>query len=587
MKKKNIIAILAAATICPMAGADELNQTISIEKEEEVVEMKADKMPTEPNAVEATVDSVRLEFSDRTVPVSVAPAILVRKPVRQADGFSFSTDNRGYAEFGMGNYLNMNGSAGYRFVDNGYTKLGAWLQHNSTNGTIASSKKYFVEDRIAVDLQHRIAAKGILTATAGYHFDKFNYYYYEKNLLPLPDKRQTTNEASVDLKWTSWTSRDFSYKVGGTYNFFGNKLPFWDFIQESGQKGLKEHYFSVFGGIEAEMFSDSRLGIDLAYQQAIYTNALREAPYRFEDALRSTSNSLVTIAPYYLKQTETTELKIGARLDFSNRGTTFRIAPDVRFSHVFSSRFGVELSATGGNTLNTMTEIASRNRYLNPSAVPHPNSYTLVDATARFNFGLWNGFSASPYVGFAVVKNALVPYVYGEFRFPIDDNWLYVLPDAIAGTVSYVGHDMNGVRAGVDFTYKFHEKVELRAGYMFTPQGVESGYISADDRPEHTVEASLRVTPIKQLDLYAGYSFRSGRVVMGKFVTVDETSVLTEYSNGSLGAVSDFSFGATYRINRMFHVYAEGYNLFNRRWQDYLGMYSQKANFIVGVGVKF
>ena len=37
MKKKNIIAILAAATICPMAGADELNQTISIEKEEEVV----------------------------------------------------------------------------------------------------------------------------------------------------------------------------------------------------------------------------------------------------------------------------------------------------------------------------------------------------------------------------------------------------------------------------------------------------------------------------------------------------------------------------------------------------------------------
>lgn len=146
---------------------------------------------------------------------------------------------------------------------------------------------------------------------------------------------------------------------------------------------------------------------------------------------------------------------------------------------------------------------------------------------------------------------------------------------------------MNGVKAGVDFTYKFHEKVELRAGYMFTPQGVESGYISADDRPEHTVEASLRVTPIKQLDLYAGYSFRSGRVVMGKFVTVDETSVLTEYSNGSLGAVSDFSFGATYRINRMFHVYAEGYNLFNRRWQDYLGMYSQKANFIVGVGVKF
>ena len=41
------------------------------------------------------------------------------------------------------------------------------------------------------------------------------------------------------------------------------------------------------------------------------------------------------------------------------------------------------------------------------------------------------------------------------------------------------------------------------------------------------------------------------------------------------------------RINDILHVYAQGNNLFNRRWQDYFTMRNQGVNFLVGVGAKF
>ena len=56
MKTKVLYSIiLASAALTPLAAADELNQTISVTKETEVVEHKAEKMEALPDAAPSTV----------------------------------------------------------------------------------------------------------------------------------------------------------------------------------------------------------------------------------------------------------------------------------------------------------------------------------------------------------------------------------------------------------------------------------------------------------------------------------------------------------------------------------------------------
>lgn len=600
MKTKAFYSILlASATLAPTAAADELNQTISVTKETEVVEHKADKMESLPEAAPVTASPVSLKFSDWAVPTAVNPWLVVQNPQRQADGFSFS-DKRGYAEFGMGNHLNMVGSFGYRVLDKKKTTLNLWLQHNSANGSISNPavfeyfsvgngerrKQFFLENRIGADLTSRFTA-GELSAAAVYHLSKFNYYGM---MIPATtedvERKQRNNEAGVSLQWTSRANdeRSFGYHAGAGYNYFG----YGDAVEPELGHTLSEHHFKMNAGAEFVWDEDSHIGLNAEFNYLDYANRIVQyggyssAELSYGAIFADRKQSVTTVTPYYLKNNDRINLRIGARLDIASSGTAFRIAPDVKFDYTINNRASLAVSAVGGNRMNPLHVIAERNRYVNPSMALIDNTFTLVDAEARLNIGLFKGFSLSPFVGFAVVKNAYVPEIATTETL---SGMIFATPDMLRGTVRYAAQDLNGVKAGLDVTCKFRSIAELKAGYMFTPQGNESGYIANDDRAEHSISASLLVRPIKKLDIRMGYQFRSGRAV-SVCNTVDGQNLLS-WSQKSLGAVSDLSLGATYRINDMLHVYAQGINLLNRRWQDYFAMRNQSTGFIIGLGAKF
>lgn len=600
MKTKALYSIiLASAALTPLAAADELNQTISVTKETEVVEHKAEKMEALPDAAPSTASPVKLKFSDWAVPAAVNPWLVVQNPQRQDDGFEFST-KRGYAEFGMGNYMNMVGSLGYRVVDKERMSMNIWLQHNSTNGSISNyatfdpfsvgngeaRKKFFVEDRIGADFASRLKA-GELSAALVYHLSKFNYYGM---MLPASkddvERKQGNNEVGLGLQWLSRANdeRSFGYHAGIGYNYFGYADP----VEPALEKALTEHNFSINAGAEFVWDEDSHIGVNAEVNSLSYKNRVAEyggfnqMEMTFGARLNDRSQSVTTLTPYYLKSNDRINLRIGARLDIASSGTVFHIAPDVRFDYTINNRASLAVSATGGNRMNPLHVIAERNRYVNPSMALIGNTYTLVDAEARLNIGLFKGLSLSPFVGFAVVRDAYVPEI-GTVELLGD--WNFSTPDMLRGTVRYVQYDLNGVKLGLDVAYKLRSVAEVKVGYMFTPQGKESGYIANDDRAEHQFNAALTVRPIKKLDINVAYQFRSGRNVV--VCNTVAGSAFVNLEQRSLGVVSDFSLGATYRINDILHVYAQGNNLFNRRWQDYFTMRNQGVNFLVGVGAKF
>ena len=651
-KKINILAI-AALTVCAATASaqktedDGLKKAIVIEKDFVPVETKAVKPDVLPEEAAVVTRPVNLSFSDWAIPATVTPILQRQSPIRYDDANMQPFRRRGYANFGMGNYLNISGNAGYRIIDKERTALGVWLQHNSTNGSIDGllplpaspvhsggmlsdgneylpgyNKQFFIDDKIGVDFATYLN-RGKLEASARYGFSKFNYY--GTPFVRPGDDKQKTNAFNVGLLWRNNDESSVRYYAGASFDYLGYGFGYWDtkrdltyidlpLVSEDELKGLisghnpglKEYHGNVVGGAEFLFGDNSYIGMDGRFQILNYDNpqAAVYEPFQggyvpnlgYYDVIQrvpSKSFGMLSLTPYYSKRTDNLNLRIGARLDISfSNGTVFRIAPDVKLDWKLSDKVGLQVSATGGNYINTFHELSAENRYVNPSLLL-PTTYTLVDAQAGLSFGLWQGLSMTPFVGFAVTKDNMIPVVSHDLMYALYLPESSILaPAAQVSQTVFKGVDMNGVIAGIKFGYKIKDLVDIKAKYAFTPQGLKSGYVLSYDRPEHSLDASVKVTPIKRLDIVLSYQLHALREYRRDYLgeTLDENNNLKYVPNSEsirLSNLSNLNLGATYRINDMIHVYCQANNLLNRRYENYYGLFAQKFNIMGGIGVNF
>lgn len=574
------------------SGDEELQKAIVVETDYQPELLKSTRLGTNPATLEEKQTKISLDYSDWAIPAKVDPLVVTQTVDDFAEKFKYS-GKRGYATFGMGTFLNMVGNAGYRIVNTDKTDFGVWLQHNSTSGFIDGlhnsinekyykySRQYVIEDRVGLDFSN-VFSKGVLKAETSYHFDRFNYYGSGTSL--PGNTRQVVNEFNINALWRGESVNDnqVSYYIGAEYNYFGNKFGFRNFYYDTGffDEGLTENILNINGGAEFLLGGSDFAGADLAFQYLGYRNLQGNVSggiYETTENIGGKSFGMLSVTPYYSHRTDNMNLRIGAHVDLSfDNGTFFRIAPDVRFDWEMSRMFSLYASATGGNEIHTFHNVAARNRYVNPSLLL-PTSYTLVDAEAGLNFGLFKGFTITPFVGFAVVRDALVT---------TSKEVLGTYPEPTVAT-TYEAVNMNGVKMGLKTAYNYSDKVEFKAAYTFAPQGTKSGYQLADNRPEHVVDAKLKVTPISQFDLYVDYRFMGGRRILNSFIDPSYIQPIQWKSLVDLGAFSDLGCGVTCRFTDMFSAYCRLGNLLNRHQQLYYGMYAQRFNFLVGAAVNF
>lgn len=615
---------VAGVALCASAqdsNDKELQKAIVIEKDFVPVETKATKTDVLPEEMPLRTQTVDLSFSDWAVPAQIAPQLARQAPIRYADSNLLPFRKRGYAMFGIGNYLNMVGSTGYRIIDNDKTNLAAWFQHNSTNGYVLPTdiykkeyfKKQFVtDDKLGVDFSHN-TRKGTFDAGLRYHYEKFNYYGRSTES-DLNFGKQKVNDFNLHLNWEN-NNEALRYYAGAAFNYFGYSYgveqaiylgedPNYLYYQNDLAKGLKEYHATVDLGLQAEVGEESFVGADAGLQILNYDYPFSWEPYEKDGniiSLPQPSNAysfgMLSLTPYYSKQTDKVNLRIGVNLDVSfNRGTVFRIAPDVKFDLLLNDKLSLFASATGGNKINTFHETQARNRYMNPS-YELPITYTLVDAVAGINLGKWKELSLSPYVGFAVKDNNMVAYQRDlAFRryFGVDRlASMKIFPHQ----VEYQGVDMYGFIAGVKFGYKFKDLLDLQANYAFTPQDFDKGYILTDDSPTHSFDVSLKITPIKKLAVNIDYQLRAMRHMRYEyFYPVNIADYIYDINDLTrsykylerMPNISNLNLGVSYQFNDMIGVFCQANNLLNREyWTFTKSLYQQKFNFMGGVTLNF
>ncbi len=532
MKRFSFLTILIIPFALSAQQADSLRREVTIEKDFTPIVRDASKINTLPEVEAPTVTRQSIQYSDWTVPAPLeARAVLL-----PAGGFGDpARENlkRGYFDFGLGNYWNMVGNAGYRILQSEKDQLGVWLQHRSTCGSVdynqtlpgyeTSRTMRQLEERVVADYRHSFE-KLDLGIRGGYRYDSFNYYGLRfPGVQGIASPGQEINRFFLKSRIASSNpDAQLRYSASLAYYRYGYQR---GYLQ--GDKGAAENVVAADFALVAPIDPSSDIALDGAFDYVGYNRLPSASGY-----------GMLSLNPRYSWHNDRVSLSAGVKADISfNNGTIFRFAPDVRFDWTIVPDLQFYTLLTGGKQLNTWHRVSARTLYFNPSAVVD-NSYTPLDARLGLRVNALRGFSIGISGGYEIGKNVLFlepeQTVNGQFT----------------GVSRFWGIDAYAWKAGLDLSYRYGTlwEASARVDYCrWTTTG--GGQVVSYDRPQWQGGVNVRYNPLAELSLEAGYDFAAVR------------------KYGVLGAIPDMHLvhvKASYAFTSWFSLYGLTYNLLNR-----------------------
>ncbi|MGN1245625.1 MAG: hypothetical protein ACI4UN_03235, partial [Muribaculaceae bacterium] len=268
--------------------------------------------------------------------------------------------------------------------------------------------------------------------------------------------------------------------------------------------------------------------------------------------------------------------RVGANVQFSmSDGSSFRISPNVKLAYTASKSLAVELKATGGKSITSLSYLYSQNRYLSPIS-PLSNPYIPVDAELSLRIGPFTGFYAKVLAGYGIFKDlplpVISPYWYNHFH------------------TIYEPFEIKGWKAGFELGYRFHSLVDARLALTYSPQDLDKGYFLGFDRAKCVADLNITVTPIEKLKVNLGYQLRAKRSSAQHITTPESpnsTKEIDSFKLYDIGTVSNLSLGASYQVNKMISVFASGSNLLGKKWDNYYSLGAQGLTLMAGASLVF
>lgn len=446
---------------------------------------------------------------------------------------------RGYASLGYFPAYNLDFSAGYRILNTERTRLGVWGQFNGeTFKTEAGDgRQTYNGGRLGADLNQAFGANShLLVKLSG------GYQAYKSTLFGT----QTATDGSLSARWLSKVGR-ISYTAAASADIY--HFSDFDYLalpataRNRTIAGADQRLVGFNLGGAYAIDSLSRAGLDLRGSWLLTTD--------------EPSTGVASATPYYSRRTATYAVRLGVELAAATGyDSGFKAAPEVHLAWTPTGVAAIWLSATGGPRLNSIASLRQYTPCL-PGAHAFARSNVPVDARVGFNFGPFDGFSASVSAGYAIA-----------------DAWLMPCPSA----AMLAPVDLKAWRADVRLSYDTGSLLAVSASAAFAPHNGTHAWYEWLDRAKQVYTAEALVRPLGGLEVRLGYEFRCGRHI----AALDPTD-----SSEGIGCMSNLRLGASYRITDALSVFGRGENLLGRRYGLLHGIESQKACGIVGVEYKF
>ncbi len=572
MKTKILIAFASMALMFNISNinAQSIDREVTVEKEYTPEVDAAVKETGIPEAENPLVEKPVNEYSTWAVPLPGTPA---SQPllVSELKGQESFANQRGYANFAMGNNLNINADAGIRIINSKRDQLGVWYNHIFTGGNL----KY--KDNIPVyggESVYQHLNTNVVNATYKHAFNKlewktslaykhntFNYYGAKliPNLTTIHETEyQKVNQYAVGTSFSTTKNSDLTINASvgfvGYYNNIGYMI---------GEKGGRENHLTANLELAARLGSNNnRLGFEFDVNNLIYN-----------DAAIANNYTMVSLTPFYKFANDKIRMKVGAKIDISvNDGTIFRFAPDFEFNADMGKYFHFYTVVDGGKELNTWSKMSARNIYINPTR-QLDNTYTPANATMGILFDYFPGISFRVYGGIKTSKDALFDMRYNE---TIVDNMI-----ASYEVVDYTPIDAYRWLGGANITFKLKKILEGEVKWVYNSWRSRNGketILSALPKNEWSVKVG--VNPIENLSLNANFYMGLGR----GYRYQNEYGML---SYEKMGDIYDLNLGVNYSLNKMISFNLQWNNILSQHYDIYYGMPAQRMHFLLGAAVKF
>ena len=478
------------------------------------------------------------------------------------------TLQRGYVKLNAGNYANIDGAVGIKFLDSETNKVNFMFLHNSSNGNIDYNqdvtpnkiKMKYMDNFARLNFKHIFEASEFDIYGSFLH-SQFNYFgnnFGETRM--LDDNNQILSLFNLKASLHNTQPQPINYSGTFSYNYFSTKY---------GKTITDES----FGGNQVDAKLDlnkSFIGGDnLVGIKGEFTGVFYDEIKTLGEDEKISNFIMVDANPYIHLEGFNWKMRVGANLDFVfDDENKFYISPNVSFSTMVSENSSLYLNATGGVGKNTYLDMYRESRYLLPNTiVKHSHTPFAIDGGAKI--GALNGFRIDVFGGYKKTKDEHFLVLqsqpqYQEFLIPL---------------LGDLTHSHIGARVHSNIWSPLEVAVEVKKNFYSVSKvkglDAEPSELKAWNKPGFEVDIDATFSATDKLKVMLGYYFANERWSIAKGI------------NQELDDINNLSAGALYNVNKMFTINLKANNIFNQTYDMWYGYPAQGVNVMGGFTFKF
>lgn len=554
--------------------AKNVNREMTLEREYDPTVQDASKINTLPVVKEPLVRKLPINYS-----AFISPVVPMNELNLLGSGDLMTqieyNRRRGYFNFGMGMYMNMNGDLGYHILDTNKDKLGLFFTHRSTNGNIESlqtgfdSKAKLNDNLGGVNYRHQFGRLALKMAT-NYGYTSYNYYgnlpLETSVITPFKDNNQVNKQFFIAAGVESENEEGFNYLLDLDYRNFSHK-----YGPNPTIKGISEHTVGLKLDLNASFAGDNRVGLQVLGENLSYTlPSVGRADFQnFNSHLEATLN------PYFAKQGANWNLLLGANVMFvTGKESKLFASPNIKFDATIADATVFYANLLGDVKANSAYEMSVENRYVNP-AVGVRTSRTWMDGVLGIRSGVVPSFWFDVFAGYKATDE-------DHFYLP---NYI-VTGDGLNNTLDLMYANSRKLFVGAALKYSYQQFLN------FSVKGVYNGWsikkvdmpeeignvtspFKAYNRPSFELNAGIEVKPMANLSFLVDYYLGAGRYAF------------VENQNISMKNINELNLKGIYTFNKTIGVYAHLNNILFQKYDMYYGYAAQGFSAMAGVNINF
>lgn len=570
--KKNIFALILGLISTFGLHAQALQDTVltrqlELQREFNPTLQDANKINSLPVVREPQVTKANTDYATWTTRATPPIEIALPRPGRIMTDIPY-TLQRGYVKLNAGNYANIDGALGIKFLNSETNKVNFMFLHNSSNGNIDYNqdvtpnkiKMKYMDNFARLNFKHIFEASEFDIYGSFLH-SQFNYFgnnFGETRM--LDDNNQTLSLFNLKASLHNTQPQSINYRGSFSYNYFSAKYgrtPADESLGGNQVDAKLDLNKSFIGG-------DNLVGIKGEFTGVFYD----EIKTLGEDE-KISDFIMVDANPYIHLEGFNWKMRVGANLDFVFADENkFYVSPNVSFSKMVSENSSLYINATGGVGKNTYLDMYRESRYLLPNTIVN-HSYTPFAIDGGAKIGALNGFRIDVFGGYKKTKDEHFLVLqsqpqYQEFLIPL-------LGDL---THSHIGANIHSniwspLDIAVDVKKNFYSVSKVKG------LNSEPSELKAWNKPGFEVDIDATFSATERLKVMLGYYFANERWSIAKGV------------NQELDDINNLSAGALYNVNKMFTINLKANNIFNQTYDMWYGYPAQGINVMAGFTFKF